>query len=260
MDPLLPGIAACVTLAAFLIGRQLRAFPCATNFEGRSIPVAGLAVVLGLLAGCWQRHAMIAALAVLLFGVLGAIDDRYGDRSASGFLGHTRAAMHGSFTTGFLKMLGGGIAALVCGYLLRESGWHADGVWWIAKAGVIALGANAVNLLDTRPVRAVLGFWCLAALAARFGDPAGVRLPALGATLVWAPLDRLRLGMLGDAGSNVLGAFWGVVFVSAAPAWAVGTALGALTTFHVYAEKRSLNADIARVEWIRRLDEAVRGR
>lgn len=260
MDLLLPGIAACATLAAFWIGRRLRAFPTASNFEGRRIPVAGLALAAGLLVACLRREAYVAGLAVVIFGLLGTVDDRYGDRSTSGFRGHIRAVMRGRVTTGFVKMAGGGLAALLCGYLLKDAGWHAGGVGWIAKAGVIALGANAVNLLDTRPMRAVLGFWCISALAAPLGDPFGIRLAGIAASLVWAPLDRLRLGMLGDAGSNALGAFWGVLFVSAAPAWAVGLTLVALATFHLYAEKRSLNADIGRVKWIRRLDEAVRGR
>jgi hypothetical protein len=256
MDLLLPGIAAVVTLAAFWAGRRICVFPIVCNFEGRRIPVAGSSVALGIMAACMVAGEEPAALAVAAFAFFGALDDAYGDRSASGFRGHIRAALHGKITTGFLKMIGGGLVALVCGYLLRDAGWYAAGSWWLAKAAVIALGANAVNLLDTRPVRAIFGFWCLIALAAPFGglSPAG-----LGATLVWAPFDRRRFAMLGDAGSNALGAFWGVIFVSAAPAWAILMALAALVAFHVYTERRSLNADINRVPWLRRLDEIVRG-
>jgi UDP-GlcNAc:undecaprenyl-phosphate GlcNAc-1-phosphate transferase len=275
MDPFeMAAYAFAGTLAAYVCGRLLHLFPVRANFEGRLIPVAGLSVVVGVLAGLpWEvllgkqllrlvvtGPSTAARIAVLAFAVLGAVDDRWGDRSTSGFRGHIRAALHGHLTTGFVKMIGGGLAALLCGWILRGWGWHPAGHFWLIKAAVIALSANAINLLDTRPARAVLAF--LVASASSLLYDSNLRPPTLagvGAALAFLPLDRCRRAILGDAGSNALGALWGVCFVSYARWEAVVGALIVLVALHVYAEKRSLNADIAAVPLLRRLDEVVSG-
>ena len=58
---------------------------------------------------------LIRSLGVLLaFGLLGFIDDRWGNRSVGGFRGHLKSLFSGKPTTGGLKLIGGGIAALSC--------------------------------------------------------------------------------------------------------------------------------------------------
>jgi UDP-GlcNAc:undecaprenyl-phosphate GlcNAc-1-phosphate transferase len=258
----------------FWLGRAVRAFPTAANFEEKPIPVAGIAVALGVLAGlqwdqcvnvglpwyAWTGTSAVARIAIVAFGVLGYVDDRWGDRSVSGFGGHIRAALRGRITTGFIKMVGGGLTAFVCGHLLWDFGWEAGGSLWLVKSAVIALSANAINLLDTRPARAAYAFLGFAAASLLYDHtPGPTILAGIGAVIAWLPLDRRRKAMLGDAGSNVLGALWGVTFVAYARWEAVTAAMVLLVAFHIYAERRSLNADIAAVPLLRRMDEALRG-
>lgn len=270
MDLMMPVVALVATLLFVWVGRAMRAFPMAANFEGKSIPVAGTAVALGSLValpiGAWRSLGVpwttwsAAPIAIAAFGVLGYIDDRWGNRSVSGFAGHIRAASRGQITTGFIKLLGGGLTAVLCAFLLRDMGWQAGGPLWLLKAAVIALSANAVNLLDTRPVRAALGFLLLS-VGSLLYDPTWrpAILAGCGGALAWLPLDRGRKAMLGDAGSNVLGALWSVTFVAYARWEAVVAALVLLVAFHIYAERRSLNADIAAVPLLRKWDEWIRG-
>jgi hypothetical protein len=271
---MIPLVAIVATLLVFWLGSAARAFPVAANFEGKSIPIAGIAVAIGILFGLqwdlasnagfrgtvWTGKPAVAGIAILAFAVLGYVDDRWGDRTVSGFGGHIRSALRGRITTGFIKLFGGGLTALLCGRLLMDSGWEAAGTLWLLKSAVIALSANALNLLDTRPARAACAFVGLVA-ASLVCDrtQAPIIAAGLGAALAWLPLDRRRLAMLGDAGSNVMGAFLGVTFVAYARWEAVASALVALVVFHVYAERRSLNADIAATPTLRKLDEWIRG-
>lgn len=227
------------------------------NYQGRPVAVAGLGLVAGLAAGLavlWMLPAGRAGfVAVAGFGLLGAADDRWGDRTASGFRGHLRAARAGRFTTGFWKIVGGGFVALAAAWMLG-AGWNA-----LLRALVVALGANALNLLDTRPARASAAFLALCGLATLAGGARAVGAPGLAAAAVWLPWDRGRRAMLGDAGSNALGALWAVVAVAGASWIATLVLLAILVAFHVYAEARSLNADLAATPWLRRVDGWVRG-
>lgn len=257
---------ACALIVSILMVTDARALwlPRARNFQGRDIAVAGVALVAGLFAGFslgmidGAPEAPAALLTVTGFGLLGALDDRYGDRSASGFRGHLRASMRGRFTTGFWKVAGGGSFALAGAWLL---GRPTDGRGWavvLLQAVVIALAANTWNLFDTRPARAVSVFLLLGIPLALFLHAPTLWI-ALAAAAVFLPWDRGRAAMLGDAGSNALGAAWGVAFVAGAgvPVLAVGFVL--LTAFNAWSERHSLNAEIARRPWLARLDLALRG-
>lgn len=270
-----PALSACVTIAVFGLGQSLRLFARVANFESRRVSVAGLALVAGIVTGIlWRSHAIrmangglgtieqtdrLAGIAVLAFGMLGALDDSFGDRTASGFRGHIRSALHGRFTTGFVKMVGGGIVALIVALHLSGPPTGAGPVMlWLARAGVIALAANAFNLIDTRPVRATLAFVLLSSWVAG-GRPPEALFCGVGAAIAWFPLDRRRLAMLGDAGSNALGALLGTVIAATTSGAAICATLAVLAAFHVYTERRSVNADIDRVPWLRRLDGVFRG-
>jgi UDP-N-acetylmuramyl pentapeptide phosphotransferase/UDP-N-acetylglucosamine-1-phosphate transferase len=227
-----------------------------TNYEGRGIRSAGLivafALTLGALTGCiGGRPTEYLALAVAAggFGALGFLDDRYGDRTVSGFRGHLTAALRGRFTTGFVKMAGGALIALLCAVILGTPWWFL-----LNDAVIIALLANALNLLDTRPARAscVAGLLCIPALP--------LSLFALAAALGWFPIDRQRKMMLGDAGSNALGATCGVLFlVTYQNDYVHMMALAVLMAFHVWTELFSINAFIARRPILDRVDRWIHG-
>src|SRR5262249_15929971 len=90
-------------------------------------------------------------LAVGGFGLLGLLDDTWGDRRIKGLKGHFRAALREQrITRGFVKAVGGALLALLLGFRARpDSPANA-----VLAAALIPLSANSINLLDLRPGRA----------------------------------------------------------------------------------------------------------
>jgi UDP-GlcNAc:undecaprenyl-phosphate/decaprenyl-phosphate GlcNAc-1-phosphate transferase len=309
------------------------------NFAGEAVLSGyGLAVwlpaagALGWLAVRGLPGAGPALVAVLVFGGVGLADDVWGDRSAGGFRGHLRRLVReGRVTTGVVKLAVGGGAALVLGLwlagdaappflrvLLEPAAPSTAALpplpdlapppppaWvglldFLTAAMVIALGANALNLLDLRPLRALKGFWLgsllllliallpaamvwlpfppswgthyerlpawlrdsLAVTAYPRGLWRTVALlgPAWAASAVYAPLEARRRAMLGDTGSNALGALLAVAACVLLPL-AAQTALAIfLAGLNMYAEAHSLSAVIRATPLLRRLDRWGNGR
>ena len=247
------------------------------NFRGAIIP-ACLGTTL-LLVACpvyaalfFARISYFAppmAAAFLLvttgFGLLGLADDVWGSRTVGGFKGHIKAALMGKPTTGGAKLLGGGLCALGAAFLVNR---HFS-VAVLADAGVIALGANALNLLDVRPGRAGFGFAVLAtaaaigAVCAVFGggenaaQSAGgflLLLPVVLAALREVLPDARAEGMMGDTGSNLLGASAGLACASVLPFWGRVVLLVCLLALNALAERVSLSALIGKTPLLARLD------
>lgn len=233
------------------------------NYLGEEvIGSGGLAIVsssiLGWLLLCWRfgldwREGGILMVTTFWFGVLGLLDDIAGERQIKGWKGHGRALLtERKLTTGMVKALGGGIGALLL------AAWATDGVVSvIIGALLIALSANAVNLLDVRPSRALKGFWLLTliSIALSHGEGWTALVPLWASTLAYAPEDFRRKAMLGDAGSNPLGACfgaWALLHWSSKAHWSLVIVWMA---FHLYAEKRSLTEDIQHIAPLRWLDE-----
>jgi UDP-GlcNAc:undecaprenyl-phosphate GlcNAc-1-phosphate transferase len=248
------------------------------NFRGARIPsLFGLAFVLAgecFYAFEWLQRGgqdpwVPAAyfLATLGFGLLGLLDDLAGDRQTGGFRGHFRALARGQITTGAVKALGGGVVALLAGYLLTDDPifWHHPGLWWRwPLAGLlIALSANVLNLLDVRPGRGLAGFFigALIVFAVLWHQHAvGIGFLfwfAVAVAVILYPLDAGGHVMLGDTGANAFGAVWGVAAVLYfSPLWqAVIVALW--LAFHVWSEHHSLSQTIERSPWLRRLDRKI---
>ncbi len=191
-----------------------------TNYLGRRIPGA-VGLLIPLLALPASQLGYIALglgrpLAILVtgFAALGLLDDLFGHLGqARGLRGHLRALLRGHLTTGAVKAIGGLAVALVIGYLHSGVNVRAllDGL-------VIALSANAFNLLDLRPGRSLKGFFLLA-LPLLLWQPALLPIlgPALAAALVLAPADFSGRVMLGDVGANTLGASGGPIAGLRAP-------------------------------------------
>lgn len=175
------------------------------NYRGRSVSLAGgLAVVALLLVGAWWFPRPLAWLAgVGLSGLVGVYDDLRGSSQARGLRGHLRSLLAGRVTSGLVKLLVIGVAALLSSLVLFGLSARA------AVAAVLVAGlANLVNLFDLRPGRAlkvslllalsVLAWWvvlvCLAVL----------------------PFDLRERVMLGDGGANALGAACGLCLARAA--------------------------------------------
>jgi hypothetical protein len=148
-----------------------------------------------------------------------------------GFAEHLRAGR----TTGVLKLLGIPLVGLLA--TRRLSG-----------AVMVGLAANALNQLDTKPGRALKAY-ALAAIP--------LRAPLLPAVML-APYDLREMAMLGDAGSNSLGALLGLKSVDLLTGRSRWLAIGALAAFNLLGESRSLGELIERTPVVRGLDRLGR--
>jgi hypothetical protein len=132
----------------------------------------------------------------------GAYDDLAGSGDRRGFRGHIGALRQGEVTTGAVKLGGIGLTGIVSAAL--AGGSPAD---VILNAGLVAGGANLLNLFDLRPGRAIKVAAASGVLLGAAGQDS-VAAP-LGAALALLPEDLGERAMLGDAGANALGAMLG---------------------------------------------------
>ncbi|MGD9998796.1 MAG: hypothetical protein AB7L17_00210 [Ilumatobacteraceae bacterium] len=195
------------------------------NYRDAELPVAaGIVVVLAVVAvwggyeavtrysgwsaGELARGATIGGGATIGFGFVGLLDDLVGGTTTKGFRGHLGALRHGQITTGLVK--------LVFGVVLGVLAVGGDLAGSLRGGVLVAASANLANLFDRAPGRVVkvslVGAIVVAALGAPGWHLSGPMLViGAGAGMLWPDL-RERC-MLGDTGSNVLGAAvgWGLV-------------------------------------------------
>jgi Glycosyl transferase family 2 len=203
-----------------LLDALLAAGPLGVNHRGLRLPLVGWLTAL-------RRDPAVAAVAAI-----GAADDAWSG-SERGWAAHVRARR----TTGMLKLLG----IPLVGLLRTRS---------LSGALLVALSANALNQLDTKPGRALKAY-----LAAGTALGAPLRLAVL-----LAPYDLRERVMLGDAGSNALGAMLGLKSVERFHGRGRWIAIAALAGLNVLGERRSLGDLIERTSVLRELDAAGRAR
>lgn len=191
---------------------------------------------------------------------LGFLDDSLGrgerPDSARGWRGHAREVLSGRLSTGAVKAVGAlAIAAYATSGLGRES------LDYLVDLALLLLATNFANLLDLRPGRAekalalvgaglCLGYWTL--------EPAELLGLFLGPVAVGAYFTLRERAMLGDAGSNVIGALIGIWLVTTLSDPGRLVALGVLVALTVYGEFRSISAAIERIPPLRWLDSLGR--
>lgn len=213
---------------------------------------------------------VLAALMAIPAFVFGMIDDSLGGADRKGFRGHVGALLEGRLTTGGLKMLGIGIAALFVGLVV---GVEREGDWLhgLVSAIVIALAANALNLLDLRPLRALKVYAAMIVSVVvtipiiHVGDlsesvpaAAAVLVAFLGPVLAVWGYDAREEGMLGDAGANPAGAVAGVAMAMWWPTWLLALAAIDLLFVNLVSEKVSFSAVIEGNPALARLDRLGR--
>jgi hypothetical protein len=212
-----------------LLDAVLACGPTAVNHRGLRLPIVGALVALGGGKAPTRVRAGVAAVALL-----GLADDLWSGPER-GF----RAHLAKGSTTGVAKAVGIPLVALVTTRSLR-------------KATLVALAANLVNQLDTRPGRALKAFLAGAAL---IRAPAARYVPI---AVLLAPYDLREMTMLGDAGANALGALLGYGSVSKLTARGQLFAIAALAGLTVAGEARSLGELIERTPVLSRLDRLGR--
>lgn len=188
---------------------------------------------------------------VLGVGFLGLADDLFSGASR-GWRGHGRAVLRGAFATGALKAAGSLGLAL---YALSGRGSSA-GEYLLAVA-LLVLATNLFNLLDLRPGRSVKAFVLLGAgltVGTRDARPLWALGLFAGAVLALGVWDVRERAMLGDAGSNVIGALAGLWLVLALGSTGQAVALALVALITAYGEFRSLSALIERTPVLRQLD------
>ncbi|GAX91898.1 hypothetical protein EFBL_3589 [Effusibacillus lacus] len=246
------------------------------NFKGQQIPVGAGAVMylvfalvgllLIILDKLMQQAPLLGPVLTLASGMafLGLVDDVAGNRETSGLRGHLRKWIReGELTTGFVKALCGagfalGVAVWGSPYTGMSFSWFGN---VIADAMVIALMANWINLLDVRPGRALKGSLLTVAGLIYFASyEALVPLSLLtGVALGYYPADIRAKAMMGDVGSNFLGAVIGYAAVATFNFKATLMVLASLLALHWYTEHRSLSDLIANNKWLDWMDRFGRG-
>jgi UDP-GlcNAc:undecaprenyl-phosphate/decaprenyl-phosphate GlcNAc-1-phosphate transferase len=281
--PLALSLVLAAAVAPALLVRLEHAGVVRENYRGLVIPAASgtlipLAALLALgplagldeLAGTDMLAPEVGSALVFVIGVavLGLLDDLLGGRRRAGAIaapaaprglrGHALAAARGHFSTGVLKAAGTlGLALFVLSGQGRSASEYLVGV------GLLALATNLFNLLDLRPGRAgkvFIAFGVILTLGS--WDTYALRALGLfiGPALVLLPYDLSERAMLGDTGSNVLGAVAGLWLIVALGPTGEAIALGVLALLTLYGEFRSISALVERHAILRRLDSLGRRR
>jgi UDP-GlcNAc:undecaprenyl-phosphate GlcNAc-1-phosphate transferase len=191
---------------------------------------------------------------------LGFLDDALGQGEAvstpRGWRGHWAALRSGSLSTGAIKAIG---AAALAAYVVSGRGLES---WrYLADIVLLVLTTNLFNLLDLRPGRAEKALALLAVglcLGAWTFEPLELLGIFAGPVLVGAWLTLGERAMLGDTGSNLIGAIAGVWLLTVLGADARLLALAIVLAVTIYGEIRSISATIDSVPPLRWLDSLGR--
>ena len=240
------------------------------NYRGRLLPVPlGLVIVPAALIALipltlldrfgdvdvYPDNFTLAMLLVPGVALLGFIDDSL-PGSGRGWRGHGANVLAGGFSTGLIKAAGTlGLALFVASYL---PGTDAE---FLLAVAVLVLATNTSNLLDLRPGRSVKAFVLLGigltAATQAFEVAASIGIFA-APVLVAGWLDLREQAMLGDAGSNAIGAMAGLWMVLSLDTDGQLIALAVLLALNVFGEFRSISAVIEKVPGLRHLDSIGR--
>ena len=268
--PFVFSLAIALGLTPLIRGRLADAGLVAENYRGARLPVPiGVAIVpaalialipIMLLARLTSADVFPTDLSLVIafvpaIALLGFVDDVLSGPSR-GFRAHAATALKGGFSTGMLKALGTlGLALLVASALPGS-----DGEFLLAAA-VLVLATNAFNLLDLRPGRSVKAFVLLGlclTIATQITEPLAALGLFIGPVLVCGFYDLREQAMLGDAGSNVIGAMAGVFIVLTLDTGEQVVAFILLLLINLYGEFRSISTVIEKTPGLRHLDSLGR--
>lgn len=197
-----------------------------------------------------------------LLGVafLGFLDDSLGRGEAveapRGWRGHLRALREGRLSTGAIKAIG---ALALAAYVVSGRGLES---WrYLADVALLILTTNLFNLFDLRPGRAEKALVLLGAglcLGAWTAAPVELLGIFIGPVLVGAWFTLRERAMLGDTGSNLLGAIGGVWLLTTLGGDARLIALAVAAGLTIYGELRSISKTIDSLPPLRWLDSLGR--
>ena len=199
---------------------------------------------------------------VLGVAMLGLLDDALGRGADAdtprGWRGHARALLAGRFSTGVVKAAG---ALALAAYAV--SGRGREGLDYLADLALLLLATNLFNLLDLRPGRvekvfgALLLGLCLGGWTAEPLELLGI---FVGPVAVGAYFTLRERAMLGDTGSNLVGALAGISMLVTLSEDARLVALAVVAALTIYGEFRSISSAIESFPPLRWLDSLGRVR
>lgn len=191
---------------------------------------------------------------------LGFLDDALGQGQAAatprGWRGHWGALREGRLSTGAIKAIG---AVALAAYVV--SGRGLEDWRYVADVLLLILATNLGNLLDLRPGRAEKALGLLAVglcLGAWTFAPLELLGIFAGPVLVGAWLTLRETAMLGDTGSNLIGAIAGVWLLTTLGGDGRLIALAVVLAITIYGELRSISAAVESVPPLRWLDSLGR--
>ena len=276
---MLSGLVLSAALAALLLGPwiadMLRTGLARENYRGRTaaFPAGAALVACSLLALAplavlddradldlldpelrrWVAYVLGVALLGLLDDALGRGADTGAPR---GWRGHARAVLGGGLSTGAIKAVG---ALALAAYAV--SGRGREGIDYVADLALLLLATNLFNLLDLRPGRVEKAFALLLAglcLGAWTVAPLELLGIFVGPVLVGAAFTLRERAMLGDTGSNLVGALAGISLLVTLDETGRWIALAVIAALTVYGEFRSISASIDRLPPLRWIDSLGR--
>jgi UDP-GlcNAc:undecaprenyl-phosphate/decaprenyl-phosphate GlcNAc-1-phosphate transferase len=162
----------------------------------------------------------------------------------------------GRFSTGAIKAAG---ALALAAYAV--SGRGREGVDYVADLALLLLATNLFNLLDLRPGRVEKAFAALLAglcIGAWSAEPLELLGVFIGPVLVAAAFTLRERAMLGDTGSNLVGALAGVSMLVVLDDTGRWVALAAVLALTIYGEFRSISQTIEAIPPLRWLDSLGR--
>ena len=275
----LAGLALSATAALALMGPWLRDMErtglTRENYRGRSLafPAGAVLVACSLLAlaplallddrvdlDLLDPELRRWSVYVLGVALLGLLDDALGRGAAAetprGWRGHAEAVLSGRFSTGAIKGVGALALAAYATSGLGERDWR-----YLADLALLLLTTNLFNILDLRPGRvektfaALLAGLCLGAWTVAPLDLLGI---FIGPVLVGSVLTLRERAMLGDTGSNLVGALAGISLLVVLGDDARLVALAIVAALSLYGELRSISRTIEAVPLLRSLDSLGR--
>ncbi|HUW02420.1 MAG TPA: hypothetical protein VMW08_08740 [Acidimicrobiales bacterium] len=241
-----------------------------SNYRGRRLPTAtglvliiavlGIEAVLALAEAAGQDPDVasvtgrrLVVLGGLAFALLGLLDDLAAEGESLGFRGHLRALAGGTLTTGGVKLFGGAAVGIV----LAASFEPRSVGRVLADGALIALCANLANLFDRAPGRtAKVGLLSFGVLALATGLPDQLFGPAFvfGGVLVLLRGDLREQLMLGDTGSNVIGATIGIGLLVTTTPTTRSVVLVVVVLLNLLSEVVSFSSVIGRTPGLREFD------
>jgi UDP-GlcNAc:undecaprenyl-phosphate/decaprenyl-phosphate GlcNAc-1-phosphate transferase len=199
---------------------------------------------------------------VLGVAFLGFLDDALGSPAPAtaprGWRGHWQAIASGRLSTGAIKAIG---ALALAAYVV--SGRGLESFRYLADVALLILTTNLFNLFDLRPGRAEKALALLGAglcVGAWTLEPIELLGIFAGPVLVGAYFTLRERAMLGDTGSNLVGAIGGVWLLTTLGGTGRLIALAVVLLLTLYGEFRSISQAVERVPPLRLLDSLGRVR